>query len=205
MTPTSFTLNGTPVREYFAHLGHGTPGPCHSPPLNPQTPSLRVVLSLPCVLQPSTPHLRDLHEWQRSPNRTTLLHWSLPPIKTVRESPVTRTPLASVASLANCTPSAAPSFAQQVLPDLSKPMEVPPLMKRGSGSILRFAELIQERYPISVSNPVSSYAPIAILEARREPHLVRALLAPAITLRPQRTGKTTGFPRITHLLKGFLL
>ena len=95
---------------------------------------------------------------------------------------------------------------EQLYPtDLRRPMEVPPLMKRGSEPILRFAKLIQERYPISVSNPVSPYAPIAILEARREPHLVRALLSSAITLRPQRTGKITGFPRITHLLKGILL
>ncbi|KAI3416775.1 uncharacterized protein J3R85_015032 [Psidium guajava] len=44
--------------------------------------------------------------------------------------------------------------------------------------------------------------PIDTLEARQESHLIRALLTPAITLHPRRTGKTTDFSQITHLLKG---
>lgn len=46
--------------------------------------------------------------------------------------------------------------------------------------------MIQERYPHSVSSSVPPYAPIGILEARREPHFVRAPMAPAITLRPHK-------------------
>lgn len=56
----------------------------------PATHLLQAILLLPCVLQPSAPLPRDLHEWQTLAQQNKPLHTiGCSPIKAVRESSVT--------------------------------------------------------------------------------------------------------------------
>lgn len=153
----------------------------HSFLLNSAMPLLRVILSLPCILQPLMHHSGSYNEWQCLPNRTS------------HSTPLVASPnqsrscifgqlcfLTSVSSELTALPWQYILSSTRLLLILGGQYRVFLLLETWYLPPFEVRQLIQERYPYSVSNSIPLCASIVVLEASWEPNFVRASFALSI-------------------------